>query len=766
LLLSCDYGFAQQQQAQPSQDKPAKSGPVIVDADDVEYLENGAKITAKGNVKIDYDQVVLTSESAEVDTRSKNIIASDNVELSYKGITIHGQRLHYDFDSKQGYIENVQPEDSKIYITYKDVRIDSSKVEFDLEKQIAVAKGSAKMKEKDAVLTGNALEYNFRTETGSLLNARLSEKIWYAGAQKALKTPDKDLIELERAYITTCDIPGKPHYRIQARRVYYYIDDRVVAKNALMFVGNLPVVYFPYWSQSVKDGRSNFSVSVGHKKEWGGFVLTTWRYDLGKYLKYKIHADHRQLKGFASGVDADYDTKDYGFGQLKTYYMNERDKYEDNPQEKERYRGQLKHRWQIDDTTLGLFEYNKLSDIDFTKDYLYREYADDVQPVSETSLTHYEQDFSISLYARKRTNRFYSEVERLPEVELNTVGKEIADTNFYLRHDLALANLNKKNANSGDDTDANRVDSYNELKYPTKLPGKFDWINIAPYIGTRQTYYSKDNNGTEHGFVRGIHYYGFEMNTKFFRIFDCKRKALGIEINRLRHIITPNVKYSYIHSPTVEASRLGTFDDIDSITSSNVFNLGVENHLQTKWAKPGSEEMENVDILYFYPYVEYRQNAAPGTKHFGFINTEFNLKPYRWLHFDSDSVFNQYQRRMENINFDLYAIHDDKWSFGLGKRYDRDISEQLTTDLYYKFNQKWQARVYTRYLSYTDSFQQQQYTVYRDLHCWLLEATYDIKLNDDGSVEDRTFWFIFRLKAFPDETPIRFNIGYETTNRI
>ena len=764
LFLNLPNSFSQDSIANSKNTKPSEGRPIIVDADDVEYLDT--MIIGKGNVKIDYDGVLLKADQADVDMKSKGIVAQGNVCIEYEGISLFGEKLEYDFNTRQGYFEKSTSNLEKIYALYKDIRIDSSRIDFDLEKQIAQAQGEVVLSEGDVVLTGSTMQYDFKTETGGFIDAKMQSDIWFGKAAKVDKKAKENLIELNDAYITTCDAE-KPHYRLQAKRIKYYIDDRVVAKNALMFVNNIPILYFPYWSQPLNNGRANPSISVGHKKEWGGFIFTTWRYDLNQYLNYKIHADHRQLKGFASGIDVEYDTENYGEGTIKTYYMNERDKYEENnSQEKERYRGQLKHRWQADKSTLALLEYNKLSDIDFTKDYLYREYAEDIQPITEGSITHYEDDYSVSFYARKRTNRFYSEVERLPELEFNTVSKEIADSNFYLRHDLALANLNKKIANRDEDTDANRFDTYNELKYPTKLPGTLAWINISPYVGTRQTYYSKDNNGDQEDFIRGIHYYGFDMNTKFFRIYDYKASALGIEINKLRHIITPSVKYTYIHSPTVSGSRLGTFDSIDSIYSTNTFTFGLENHFQTKWKQKGKAEMENIDLIYFYPYVNYMQNAAPGVKHFGFINSELNFRPNRWLHVDSDTVFNQYQKRFNTANIDLYASHEDKWKFGLGKRYDRDTSEQLTTDIYYKINEKWQVRAYTRYLSYADSFQEQQYTIYRDLHCWQLETTFDIKLNDDGSVEDRTLWLIFRLKAFPEETPIRFNVGYETTNRI
>ena len=56
-----------------------------------------------------------------------------------------------------------------------------------------------------------------------------------------------------------------------------------------------------------------------------------------------------------------------------------------------------------------------------------------------------------------------------------------------------------------------------------------------------------------------------------------------------------------------------------------------------------------------------------------------------------------------------------------------------------------------------------QYTISRDLHCWILEFTYDLRpyLNDK-TITDSIFWVTLRLKAFPD-TPIGFSRSYSYT---
>jgi hypothetical protein len=77
-------------------------------------------------------------------------------------------------------------------------------------------------------------------------------------------------------------------------------------------------------------------------------------------------------------------------------------------------------------------------------------------------------------------------------------------------------------------------------------------------------------------------------------------------------------------------------------------------------------------------------------------------------------------------------------------------------DLTYKMTPKWKTRVYERFDLNKGSFQEQEYTIYRDLHCWLAEVTFYLKSYD---VNDYGIWFALRLKAFPD-MPIGFRRTY------
>ncbi|MBU0633617.1 MAG: LPS assembly protein LptD [Candidatus Omnitrophica bacterium] len=748
--------------------------PVVVDADTVEYFDEQNKIVGQGNVKIDYEDVRLVADYVQVDMKTQEAQAQGNVVVTQQGTKITGDKLTYFLTTKKGVIIGEEKGENKVESFYEDVRIVSKRIDFDLASNVVFVPDEVEMFEGALWVGGRNLSYDFNTKKGTFSDIKFKDPVWQGQAPLGEKI-NEEQINFTRGYMTTCD-REKPHYRIQSRRIQYYIGEKVVAKNILIFVGKVPLLYFPYWSQSLKDKRSMVTVIVGHKKTWGSFVLTAWKYHLNDNFEGRIHLDQREYKGFASGLDADYKLPGYGGGKIKTYYMNERDKYIKSneyeeyaasgnwdkfyeiTQERERYRGQLKYRWDMDYKTLAIVEYNKVHDIDFMKEYFYREYEKNAQPATQGYVTRAEENYNLSLSAQKRTQHFYSEVERLPELALNMTSREVGETNLYYAGEFVAANLNKKTADTDADTDANRFNTYNELKYPTKLPGALDWINFTPYTATRQTYYSKDTFGERRDFIRGVHYYGFGSNAKFYRIFDVNGDLLGIEYNRLRHILTPSVQYTYIHSPTVPTEKLGAFDLVDSVSRANYFTFGLENQVQTKWKK-GKDSFESVDLIYLYPSVNYIHRVDPGGRHFSSITNQLNIKPYRWLYLETSSTYNQYQRRFDTAKIDFSVSSDEEWRVTLGKRYDRDISELITTDIFYKINRFWQTRVYGRYETYTRVWEEYEYTIFRDLHCWLLEISYNLKNKPDGTIRDKTFWLIFRLKAFPEETPITYNMG-------
>lgn len=695
------------------EDKKSEEPPIIVNGDKIEYAQEANVVTIDGNVEVVKGDTVLTCKKATVNTLTNDAHAEGNVVL----------------------------------------------------------------KDKQGVINADSCDYNFKTKVGEAFNARAVYAPYY-GAGKIIRKISETEIEIKNGYLTTCD-KEHPHYRIQSRLSRIFPEHKVTAKSMTFRVANTPLLYLPKYTQNLKDDRMHVRVVPGKHKDWGVFLLTAWKYDLLKNSYGRIHLDYREKRDLAWGVDNYYDTKIAGKGYFKTYYMRERRlgrnhvyKYpeivtpEKSTKEKERYRIQWRHKWDIDENTYALAEYHKVRDANFIKDYFIREYEKKSEEVTSSYilLSHLLPDAStLSILNQKRTNRIFSETEKLPEIRWDKPAaklfgfgarseSETAEEDYsadidpplsiYLDNSLTYVNFNQKTAApSEDDTSNQKVENYTKLS----MPLKFLFFDLNPYAGTRESYYRRIA-GREEGIFREVWDSGINVTTRFYRIFDVDANFLGMEYNMLRHIISPSVGYAYTHPPTVISSKL---IDLGSVGESSQIDFSLENKLQTK------RENKTVDFLRFLASNSYLFNIEGRRRRLG-DNVAFDLEmlPYNWLRFEWDGTFYRRKKIFTSANFDLKA-EGKGVSWGGGYRYDRKSSSQLTGEILFNLLKGWSFKVYQRLqFKGDDLVKEQDYVISKELHCWILDIKYNV-LRERGE----TVWFAMRLKAFP-EMALEYNQMY------
>ncbi|MFH1407073.1 MAG: LPS assembly protein LptD [Candidatus Omnitrophota bacterium] len=661
-------------------------------------------------------------------------------------VSITGDIVEYFEDEKMAVGEG------NVTVIYKDMKLTCDKLTFYTETKDAIAEGNVILRTSDGVFKGRYATYNFEAQRGKVEDARAEMHPWYAGC-KECERMDKDKYGVKQGYVTTCN-KEHPHYRVQAKTLEIYPDNKVVAKNAVLYVWKIPIFYFPYYVQSTKQKVPDVSFVPGSSKKWGFFLLSKWRYNLDPNLRGNIHVDWREYRGWAPGLDVFYKTKKFGSGAFRAYYMEDRDKNswkrENRPRDfRNRYRFQVRHRWLPDAKTNVILEYHKASDNTFIKDFFYREeYEIDPQPPTYISLTRYEPAYSVNLKAQKRVNRFETAVEYLPEVGLTTSALKIGGSKFYYNGAGTAGNLSSRFASSEVHYNANRLDLDNKLSYVEKL---FGWLSVTPYTGTRQTYYSKDISG-DNSLMRGIFYGGVDFSTRFYRVFNCFSDVLGIEINKIKHTITPTVKYFYQHSPTVAQNKIIQFDGVDSITTKNRVTIALENYFQTKWFEDKQPKIHDLARFIIGADYIFRENGRGRLD-----NISFNLetRPYHWLGLSSDASYNPKLGRCETYNLDvLFQDKKEIVKAALGYRYLQEESAQLTAEVKWRVTPKWLFRVYQQYEFQTGKSKEKEFAIVRDLHCWEAEVGY----NRSGPY-GRTIFVIFRLKAFPD-IPLAFSKSF------
>jgi len=610
-------------------------------------------------------------------------------------IVVNGEKVEYLYEKKKVIgVDNV-------VITYKDVTLLCDKIVVDMVTKEAVADGHVILLEGEYKFLGEKVHYNFEQQKGKIIEAEARGDPWYGKGDTAAKVEEKEYC-IDRGYLTTCNLPH-PHYRIQARKVKIYVNDKVEAFHVIVFLGRYPIFYFPYYVHPLRDKRPRVTIVPGRNSRWGYFVLSAWRYYLHEWSRGYIHLDWREKKGLGYGTDYKYNFGYFGKGLSRFYYTNENhvitteENIEGQSVSEDRWRVQVRHKWYIDSDTLAVGEFNKNSDKLFIKDYFFNdEYEKESQQRTFVSVIKNRPGYNLSLFFQKRTHNFFTVLEKLPELKLELKSQRLRDTDFYYKSTTAFSILQKKYEDTLYERQpkmkANRFDTDHEFSYLTKL---FRFLTFNPYFGVRQTWYSVDASCTESKF-RSAYTLGTRFSTKFYRVFDINSNVLNLDINGLKHVVTPSIDYKFMPEPSVKASELKQFEPVDAIGPYKGVTLSVVNRLLTKRGQNKSEATLARFTTSTRILIKTIQNKSLDD-----VNFDLELTPYDWLIMDFESIYNAKENSIDRVNANIAAEVRDSWRLGLSYRFEDDhregSSDQIVTDTYYQLSPKWKIRSYHRF---------------------------------------------------------------------
>lgn len=689
--------------------------------------------------------MIINGDNVEYSADNKEVVATGNIEVIYKGAKLTCNRLKVNMLTKEG-----------------------------------VAEGNARIQDEQGIITGEKIVYDFANKTGIIYNADFRANPYFGKAKKVEKSGDGNFVA-KNGYFSTCNF-DQPHYRFGMKKLTMFPGDKVQTKQATLYLGTVPLLYLPRFNYSMREPIMHVQVEPGTRKDWGPYILNTWRYSLADNVNARVFLDYRNKLGFGEGFDVNYTKTPVGKGDFKFYYTNESpaDQPAGAPTEFQRYFLRWRHKWDIDprtNLTAELFKItdkrrkndpNYPADRSFLQDYFFREYEKDTQPLSYALFHHSFNYSSLDVLLQMRTNRWFDQIEKKPEINYNLPSMQLGESPLYFESINQLGTYNKKGTGLGDDLTSTRFDTKNTLSYPTKI----GFIQFRPFVSSRQTFYDKGANG-QSGIVRTIFYSGADLSTKFFRIFDVKTNALGLDINGLRHVITPSIGYLYTHTPTIPINNIIQIDAVDSITRGNTATLSLSNKLQTK---RNGQSVDFVDFLITTDYIlDPKSGSVLGSDNITYYNNAFlrntgnklesqlgdvlfklKILPYSWMRLEGDATYEHSDH--DNVNYNRLSLASynmifdlgKERSFSIGQRYERKGKNEITADLYWRLNPKWKFSLYQRFnfKKTTDldwGSQEQQITVTRDLHCWEL----DVSLNKKET-SGTTIFFTFRLKAFPE----------------
>jgi len=661
-----------------------------------------------------------------------------------------------------------------------------------------VAEGDVTILDHGHIWRGTNFIYNFKTG-GVRAGTFKTVQAPFSVSGRNLAGNSNLLYRATNAIISTDDYQ-RPVCTIHARQITIAPGEYFEAHQATLYVGKMPVFYWPYYKRYLEKHPNNFEVDPGYRSIFGPYLLTAYNWYGNGLLDGTIHVDERERRGIAAGPDLYLHLGDWGQASFRYYYAHDTDPRADGiaaPHLSES-RQRMDFYYEVHPasnmTAKVVADYQ--SDPLVVRDFRYGEYQANVEPASFAEVNELWPNFVFDGIAQPQVVNFFETVERLPDLKLTGLRQEIGATPVYYEsessigyYERAFSETNvsmpftnytllpsglgyaatRGVSNAPANYAAMRADTFQQLTLPQTF---FGWLNVTPRAGGRITYYSDVEGLGIHTNeqARGVFNTGVDLSFKASRLYQEAQSSLW-DVNELRHIIEPEFDYVYTPAPNRSPAQLPQFDyqlpslrllpidypdynSIDSITRQNVLRLMLRNKLQTK-RQDGIEDVVNLAV-----YTDW--DLDPTNHPFSDLYSDLEIRPRTWLTFNSSTRYDLADSRWRQAIERVFLQPTTALSLSVGYYYLMNNDPELQTyrgqnipgnnlidfSLYYRLNENWGARISERFEAQNGVMEQQIYSLYRDLHSWTAALNFRVS-QGAGQPSDFSVVLTFSLKAFP-----------------
>ena len=682
-----------------------------------------------------------------------------------------------------------------VFVKYGTAVLTADSVTVNQDTGEAEADGHVHIESGDQIWVGEHITYNFKTHQMRSQQFRTGKPPVFAAGQELEGDVTNGTYNARHALVTTDDV-SDPMFRVRAHHIKIVPGKYMEMWNAVLFVGDVPAFYFPYYRRNLGPHANNWNFLGGFRTSYGPYILDTYTWWLNDAVDGKFHVDYREKRGPGIGPDLNLHMGQWGNAELQYYYTHDHDQYNGTnglpnfgpiPENRQRvYLG-----WQATPSTnLNLKALvNYQSDAFVEHDFFEGDYRENPQPNTFVEVNKYSDNWSLDALTTPELNNFFDQVERLPDVRLTGLRQQVLNSPIYYDSESSVGYYKMYFTQTNGVTpfpnySAARADTYHQLLVPWTF---FNWLNITPRVGGRFTYYSDESGpgGTNSEAYRTVFNTGIGASFKASQLWPGATNSF-LQIDGLRHIIEPSANYVYVPNPSTPPSQLPQFDsalpslgllpvefpdynNIDSVDSENVIRFGLRNTLQTK--RDG--QLDN--LVDWNLTLDWRLNPSGNAVNldepfspqqtFSDLYSEFTFKPRTWIAFES-SMREDVNNGDLNLAFhQLTFTPNEHWSWGLGYWYLRNgfdgfnqPDDFITSTMYYRLDDNWGFNMTDDFNADDGRLQQQLYTVYHDMRSWTGALTFRVIDNNTGPT-DFTVAVTFSLKASPSQ-----KVGQDTVN--
>ncbi len=611
----------------------------------------------------------------------------------------------------------------RVHITQDQTTLFADSIRYDITAQEIEATGNVIFQQGPQEIDAQEMTFNTGTQEGRATNAKTLVPPWICtGAVIEIK--DKKIV-VKDARATTCDYAlDYTHYHLQAGTLTFYQDNYMTAENLVLYIGKVPVFYFPFFAISTKQTQLPFSISVGSTDYLGNYALVSTSYLFSPVNYGALYADYFSNRGVGLGVRHEIALNDFSTLSLYGYRIQEKDTGN------VRWESRIRGLWAFSSSFQGRIEADLPGDGLFSQDYAAARRDPSLvstQREYDISGTYTQDPFTLGLLIRHQElavpvtvgleDHFVESLDTLPQLNFSVFPQPLIGRN-WLKYDLTL--------------NADRTWTQANNYYVTHASGELGISQTIPFFQT-QSLYSRIafddayQNLSDVGTLDAGETRSYSVNniytSRWSDFFDTSfNHTFSQKLTNLQPTDPPAGVTSNLLTGMAEFTG-GSFFRADTTTSLD-FAAEVPD-LASRFSYWRQEiYLTPSNTLDFYTIADYSIKADALKD----LSTHLSVTSPRnfWEFVIGASVVDP------NVSNAGYTITGEPKSFSMSGEVDIALFTNYRMSILETYDMT-NARMQTRNIS-----------IYRDLHDWEAQLSYS---QNEGQPD--TVFFTLNLKAFP-----------------
>jgi lipopolysaccharide assembly outer membrane protein LptD (OstA) len=507
-------------------------------------------------------------------------------------------------------------------VTYGDIQLDAELIVIDYEKSEITANGKPDstgrlvgfpvFKEGSQTYETREMVYNFKNKKARITEVVTKQGEGFMHGAKVFKNEKNELFTINNVY-TTCDLKD-PHFRVISRKAKAIPGDKIISGPFYMEFNHVPTPLgfaFGMFPSPRKSSSGIIIPEYGEERQRGFFMRNLgYFFDINDYVKVTLLADLYSKGSTALKINTNYNNRYKYQGSFNFSYTNNRltDKEEDQSRSRDfsitwshspRTKGSGRFSASVSAATTSFTKNNFLGAINLANPTLFNNTNRKLTSNISYSKTFTGTPFALGINLRHSQDLATGQVDLpMPDVTFNVNNlypfKNISKTpileNLNVRYSMAGTNQITNNLGRiGKDKTKDSIASFNlnnlstfinngknGIRHNIPISTSFKllkYFTLSPSFNIDALWYSERLNWRADSLQRtaiSTRVKGFNQVVNYSLSLSVTTRIYGTWLSRnpdsrikgIRHLITPNISYSY--NPDFSANYFQRVDLVDA----------------------------------------------------------------------------------------------------------------------------------------------------------------------------------------------------------